>query len=293
MRILLPTSVGISGHRRPGVAEPVRALETRSAIEPIPVLLYHAVTDTPPPDQPAFTVPRARFAEHVAAMVASGRTALSISELGACLRGEYELAGPAFAVTFDDGFSDTPAATRLLSEHGIASTVFIATGRMDGERPELPAGAVAALVGNPLVELGAHTVSHPYLDELELPEITIEVAESRRILEQHAGRKIASFAYPHGAYSREVRGAVGAAGFRTAAAVKNALSHSFDDPLALARVTIMRDTTTDAVAELLAGRGAPLAWRGERYRTQAFRTARRWRRRAIALRRTTSHRRIR
>ncbi|MDQ6605453.1 MAG: hypothetical protein M3Z06_02770, partial [Actinomycetota bacterium] len=85
------------------------------------------------------------------------------------------------------------------------------------------------------------------------------------------------------AYSRVVRTAVGAAGYRSAAAVKNALSHPADDPLAIARVTIMRDTSTDAVAELLAGRGAPLAWRRERYRTQAFRTARRLRRRAVVL----------
>jgi peptidoglycan/xylan/chitin deacetylase (PgdA/CDA1 family) len=254
-------------------------------VDPIPVFLYHAVTDAPPRDQPSYTVSPARFAEHIAAMVASGRSPLTVDELGAGLRRERRLSAPSFAVTFDDGFPDTVAATALLAEHGISSTVFITTGRLDGDRPELPAAALAALGENPLVELGAHTVSHPYLDELELPEITIEVAGSRRILEQHVGRPITSFAYPHGAYSREVRGAVGAAGFRAAAAVKNALSHPADDPLALARVTIMHDTSTDAVAELLAGRGAPLAWTRERYRTHAFRTARRLRRRAIALRR--------
>ncbi len=254
-------------------------------LDPIPVLLYHAVTDTPPRDQPSFTVSPARFGEHVTAMLASGRTPLTVDELGAGLRGERPLSGPSFAVTFDDGFCDTVAATTLLAEHGISSTVFITTGRMDGDRPELPAGAVAALAQNPRVELGAHTVSHPYLDELELPEIAIELAESRRALERHAGREIRSFAYPHGAYSREVRAGVAAAGFRSAAAVKNALSHRADDPLAIARLTIMHDTSTDALAELLSGRGAPLAWSRERYRTRAFRTARRLRRRAIALRR--------
>ncbi len=254
-------------------------------LDPIPVLLYHAVTENPPRDQPSFTVSPARFAEHVAAMVASGRLPLTVDELGACLRRERRLSGPSFAVTFDDGFADTVAATALLAEHGISSTVFITTGRMDGDPPPLSVAAVAALAENPLVELGAHTVSHPYLDELELPEILTEVTESRRRLEHQVGRRITSFAYPHGAYSRQVRGAVGAAGFRTAAAVKNALSHPADDPLAVARVTIMRETSTAGVAELLAGRGAPLAWSRERYRTHAFRTARRLRRRAIALRR--------
>jgi peptidoglycan/xylan/chitin deacetylase (PgdA/CDA1 family) len=254
-------------------------------IEPIPILLYHAVTDTPPVDQASFTVAPSAFAEHVAAMVASGRRALSVSALGACLRGERPLPGPSFAVTFDDGFLDTVAATRLLSEHGIASTVFVTTGRMDGERAELPPAAVSALAADELVELGAHTVSHPYLDELAPAVAAFEIAESRRMLQQRTGRTVDSFAYPHGAYNREVRAAVSSAGFSTAAAVKNALCHPADDPLALARVTIMRETSTDAVARLLGGRGAPLAWSRERYRTQAFRTARRMRRRAVDLRR--------
>jgi peptidoglycan/xylan/chitin deacetylase (PgdA/CDA1 family) len=261
-------------------------MPTTSAIEPIPVLLYHAVTDTPPPDQPAFTVSPARFAEHVAAMVTSGRIALSIGQLGAHLRGEDELAGPAFAVTFDDGFPDTPAATRLLSEHGLTSTVFITTGRIAGQRPELPAAALADLAGDDLVELGAHTVTHPYLDEIALSAAKYEIAESRRVLEQRSGRLVQSFAYPHGAYDRAVRDAVADAGFLTAVAVKNAFSHRADDPLAVARVTIMRNTSTEDVAKLLAGHGAPLAWSRERYRTQVFRTARRVRRRTLGLRRT-------
>ncbi len=260
--------------------------DTGSATAPIPVLLYHAVTDTPPRDQPAFTVSPARFAEQVAAMLASGRVALSMAQLGAGLRGETRLPGAVFAVTFDDGFPDTPAATRMLSEHGIASTVFIATGRLDGERPRLPASALAALADDSLVELGAHTVSHPYLDEVSLSAARHEIGESRRVLEQRSGRRVESFAYPHGAYDRAVRAAVGDAGFLTAAAVKNAFSHPADDALAVARITIMRDTSTDAVARLLAGRGAPLAWSRERYRTHVFRTARRVRRRTLELRRT-------
>src|SRR5207244_386080 len=96
------------------------------------------------------------------------------------LRGEDRLSGPAFAVTFDDGFPDTAAATRLLTEHGISSTVFVTTGRMDGEHPELPPATVAALAGNELVEIGAHTVSHPYLDELRPARAAAEIRDSRR-----------------------------------------------------------------------------------------------------------------
>ncbi len=100
-------------------------------------------------------------------------------------------------------------------------------------------------------------------------------------MEDVLGAGLSSFAYPHGAYDRPTRAAVRAAGFDGAAAVKNALSHTADDPFALARCTIMRDTPTRRVEELLAGRGAPLAWRHERVRTRGYRAARRVRRRLI------------
>ena len=70
------------------------------------------------------------------------------------------------------------------------------------------------------------------------------------------------------------------AGFISAAAVKNALSHWHDDPWAIARFTVLRDTPAEQVARLLAGQGAPLAWAGERLRTRGFRTARRLAQRA-------------
>ena len=75
-------------------------------------------------------------------------------------------------------------------------------------------------------------------------------------LEEHLGSSVATFAYPHGDHGRRVRAAVIAAGFSSAAAVKNALSHRGDDPFAIARWTVMRDTSTEQVARILAGEGA-------------------------------------
>jgi len=252
-----------------------------TAPAPIPVLLYHAVTDRPPDDQPRFAVSPAQFAEHVAAIDDSGRVPLTVGELADALRGRRSLPERAVAVTFDDGFADTPAAAALLAERGITSTVFVTTGRLSGPgaRPALPPAALRALADNGHVEIGAHTESHPRLDELGLGAAAAEIVSSKRALEQEIGTTVNSFAYPYGAYDRHVRAAVVAAGFTAAAAVKNALSHRGDDPFAIARWTIMDDTTTTALARALEGEGLPLAWAGERRRTRAYRQARRLRRR--------------
>lgn len=242
----------------------------------IPVLLYHAVTEDPPADQVPFTVSPADFAEHAGAVAASGRVPLTISELAAALRAERPLPERAVAVTFDDGFIDTPSTVTLLAERDISSTVFIATARIGRE---LPTQSLRELLGVPGVELGAHTVSHPYLDELPLAGARREVVDSKRQLEESTERDVHSFAYPHGAYETRVRETVAAAGFSAGAAVKNALSHRADDPLAIARWTVRADTAITEIEKILDGRGAPLAWTRERHRTRAYRSARRLRRR--------------
>jgi hypothetical protein len=95
---------------------------------------------------------------------------------------------------------------------------------------------------------------------------------------------IDSFAYPYGAYDARVRGAVIAAGYRSAAAVKNAVSHRDDDPFAIARWTVTSATPAKRLADVLDGRGVPLGWTRERLRTRAYRTARRQRRRLLGIR---------
>jgi len=49
-----------------------------------------------------------------------------------------------------------------------------------------------------LIELGAHTVNHPCLSMLSLPEQRMEIRESKQVLEEQIGRSVVSFAYPYG-----------------------------------------------------------------------------------------------
>jgi peptidoglycan/xylan/chitin deacetylase (PgdA/CDA1 family) len=250
----------------------------RSPAVVVPIFLYHSVSDIPAAGQEPFTVTPASFAEHVAAIVESGRVALTISEYARALRGERGLPARSVAITFDDGFADTLAAVELLRGRGLTSTVYITSSWLDSAQG-LSSEAAREIAASG-AEIGAHSVSHPHLDELPLAAAEREIVESKEALEQCLGRSISTFAYPHGAHDQEVRGAVIDAGFRSAVAVKNALSHDRDDPFAIARIMIMGDTPLRSVLAALDGRGAPIAWSGERYRTRAFREYRRLRRRA-------------
>ena len=248
-------------------------------VEAIPILLYHSVPRGAPDASDPLAVSYERFAGHLDAVLASGRVALTIGEIAEGLRHERPLPDRAVAITFDDGYENTPDAIELLCERSLRASVYVTTGQI-GSAGMIGHDQLQRLAGRPdAVELGAHTVTHPRLDELSLAEAQREVSASKSRLEQLLGRPVTSFAYPYGAHDRQVRQAVIAAGFHSAAAVKNALSHREDDPWAIARWTVDGATDAERIARVLDGRGVPRAWRHERLRTRGYRTVRRLRRR--------------
>lgn len=247
---------------------------------PVPVLLYHSVADRPAAVDRRWTVSRCDFAAHVNVLAESGRVALQIDELAAALRGERPLPERAVAITFDDGFADTLAAVETLHAQELAATVYVTSGEV-GRPGRLSAAGLAELARLQSVELGAHAVRHQRLDELDEANLVGEVGPSGARLEDLAQVAVRSFSYPHGSYDRRVRAAVIDAGYRSAVAVKNALSHAGDDPYAIARWTVTAGTPAAKVRAVLEGEGVPSAWGHERLRTKAFRGARRQRRRLI------------
>jgi peptidoglycan/xylan/chitin deacetylase (PgdA/CDA1 family) len=244
----------------------------------IPVLLYHSVCDRPAAVDRRWTVSPAELASHMDAVAASGRVALTVTGIAEALRGGRPLPERPVGITFDDGFADTYEALAMLEARGLPSTVYITTGEV-GRRDRLSPPQLAEIAAAASVEVGAHAVRHRRLDELERRELIGDVVGSKSQLEELVQRDVHSFAYPHGAFDGVVRQAVIAAGYRSAAAVKNALSHDHDDPFAVARWTVTAGTSAARIAEVLEGKAVPVAWAHDRLRTRAYRVARRSRRR--------------
>lgn len=239
----------------------------------IPVLLYHSVAEHENAGLPGYNATPDEFERQIDALVASGREVVDFAELGRRLR-DRTATGDLASITFDDGYSDNLAACRRLSERGLPATVFITTG-MTGLDNTMSHDQLRELDALPGIELGAHSVSHPHLDALSADDAHSEIERSREDLGEILGHPVSTFAYPHGAYSPTVLKIVREAAFDAVAAVKNALSHPSDDPLAIARWTIHSGVSIDEVTDVVNGRGAPIAWRGERLRTRAARIARR------------------
>jgi peptidoglycan/xylan/chitin deacetylase (PgdA/CDA1 family) len=84
--------------------------------------------------------------------------------------------------------------------------------------PSLPLSTaeLQRLADGTLVEIGAHTVTHPHLSAIDVSRQREEILASKTYLAELTGRPIEAFSYPHGDFSEETVGLVRSAGFRAA-----------------------------------------------------------------------------
>lgn len=249
---------------------------------PVPVLLYHAVTDDPPPWIAEFTVTPRAFEAQLDAVVASGRTAVPVSVLASHLAGRGGLPPRPVVLTFDDGFADLPGRTaEALASRGLPATAYLTTGALTpGRACLLPPAPMMALAQAPLLEqygmeVGAHTVTHPQLDTLAPRALRRELREAKATLEDVLGHRVAHLAYPHGYNSRAVRRAALDAGYASAVAVRHALSSAADEPYRIARLILRRSHTVADVERWMEGHGARTAPFPDSPATAGWRTYRR------------------
>lgn len=98
-----------------------------------------------------------------------------------------------------------------------------------------------ALARGGLVEVGAHTVTHPVLSTLPPASQRDEVLGSKARLEEILDRPVTSFAYPHGSksdYTAETVGIVREAGFACSCSNFRGLVERSTDPFQLPRAHI-------------------------------------------------------
>ncbi|HET6289673.1 MAG TPA: polysaccharide deacetylase family protein [Amycolatopsis sp.] len=243
-------------------------------LEPVPILLYHSVAPVGLlSGDDHWQVGVSDFRKDMESVVETGRTPMTAEAYADWLRSGDPCLRPVL-VTFDDGFADfADVALPVLQELGMCATIFVTSGWV-GRKGMLSAAAVRELAEDG-TEIGGHAVTHPHLDTISTGGARGEILGCRHALEDMTGRWVTSFAYPHGSFHHRTRRLVIDSGYRTAHAVKNALSHGADDPFAVGRFTVTATTSREQVQAVLDGRGAPLAWRRERLRTRGYRVVRR------------------
>lgn len=115
----------------------------------------------------------------------------------------------------------------------------LASGPADPDDLPMTAEEIRELTSGGLIEIGAHSETHPILTGLPREERTREIERSRTHCEQLLGRPIEGFAYPHGAYDEKTRANVREAGFRFACSTRTRpVDVDRFDPFALPRLKV-------------------------------------------------------
>jgi peptidoglycan/xylan/chitin deacetylase (PgdA/CDA1 family) len=161
-----------------------------------------------------------------------------------------ELAGAFYALTFDDGAaSDYTVAFPILCELGLRATFFVVPTLVD--TPGFVTWAQLREMVAAGMEIGSHSLTHPFVHALDREGLLREFGESKRILESRLGIAVRSASLPRGWEPPVLRPVLDELGYRAFCTSRVAWWHPGDDPLSIPRVAVRRGMLVDEFAAIV------------------------------------------
>ena len=157
-------------------------------------------------------------------------------------------------ITFDDGCeTDLSVAAPILHKFNFGATFYITVGFLG--RPGHLASDQLRELSDAGFEIGCHSMTHPYLSDLDDLQLHREIVEAKSRLQEMTGRSVYHFSCPGGRWSPAVSAIARRAGYRSVTTSRIALNSAASDPFQLARLVVMREVKLKAFQDLSQGRG--------------------------------------
>jgi peptidoglycan/xylan/chitin deacetylase (PgdA/CDA1 family) len=193
-----------------------------------------------------YILPEESFRSQVAWLAEGHWRGLSVSEAL-----EYPSA-KSVAITFDDGCeTDLISAAPILKDKGFRATFYVTAGFV-GKRGYLSPAQVRALRDNGF-EIGCHSMTHAYLDDLHGAALRREIVDAGKKLEQMIGDRVLHFSCPGGRFDERSLNLAREAGYRSFANSRTHANASGSDPYRLGRVAVLRGTDQTKFQTLCTG----------------------------------------
>ena len=213
------------------------------------IFAYHNFVerpDTPAPASQAYVLSQAQFDAHLAALAEPGLRPSRLADV---------LATPSpgqFVLSFDDGYmTDYTVAFARLAERGWPGCFFIVASQVGASRAlgwrELREMAAAGM------EIGSHSLTHPFVNTLDRAGIEREFGESKRILESRLGLPVRTASLPRGWEPPDLRPVLQDLGYRVFCNSRVAWWYPGADALAMPRVAIRRGLVPEEFASIVNG----------------------------------------
>jgi peptidoglycan/xylan/chitin deacetylase (PgdA/CDA1 family) len=157
-------------------------------------------------------------------------------------------------ITFDDGCeTDLTVAAPILRQADFRATFYITIGHLG--RPGYLVPQQVRELSDAGFDIGSHSMTHPYLSDLDDSELHREIVLSKIQLEEMIGRPVLDFSCPGGRWNSRVAAIARQAGYRSITTSRVAANRPTSDPFQLARIPVMRGMTLTAFQDLCRGRG--------------------------------------
>jgi peptidoglycan/xylan/chitin deacetylase (PgdA/CDA1 family) len=155
-------------------------------------------------------------------------------------------------LTFDDGCeSDLRVAIPILKKAGFNATFYITLAFLG--QPGYLVPQQVREIADAGFDVGCHSMTHPFLNDLDEAGLRHEIAEAKMKLEDILGRPVNHFSCPGGCWSSQVARIARESGYQSVSTSRIAANGPDSDLFRLARVAVMRDTTLAAYQALCRG----------------------------------------
>ena len=216
------------------------------------ILMYHKVDRIPPKAKHVgnYVLPEA-FESQLAALRSWSYESIGFEQWLEFRKNGGQLPRRPLIITFDDGYRSTYLnAWPALKRAGFSATVFLVsdligkTNSWDADEIQEP-----LLNDREILEMraagiafGSHTKTHAALTKISESQAKLELAGSRRTLEELLGSPVTTLCYPYAKQNSAVRAIAREAGYKSAVIGRGGLNRRSTDPYALRRIKI--DTRT-------------------------------------------------
>lgn len=217
--------------------------------------MYHGIQDSedaPGHFDPVYSVTHQQFEEQLDWLQSNGYKAVTLEQAESTSTDEKLI-----IITFDDGdITNFTSAFPRLQAHQMPAEFYITTDWIGNEFSMSPDQLRELSAAGMAVD--SHGKTHKYLSDLELNELTVELQESKRVIEQILGKKITTIALPGGRGDERVRQLSKESGYTRLCTSVLGYNDQKTDPFTLKRIAITRQMSLETFASLVSDTGGQI-----------------------------------
>ncbi len=227
----------------------------------IQILMYHRIREGAVDDR--LSVSTTEFTRQLAIIEDNHIPIMSLSS-ALSAQAENKLPFGAIVISFDDGYSDMLTdALPILNEFNAVGTLYLPAELIESKKmiKRYQGDGVSRLLTwrecESLLakgwEIGSHSLTHPNFNEISEEELTSEIQDSKRMIEEKLKIEVRSFAYPSGFITSKSQLLVDKE-YDSAATVWPGVNYASSNKTLLSRIEISgEDTLADFVCKLKGG----------------------------------------